>query len=334
MTRPDVFGAVHLGYVAIETQRFADWRRFGADAIGLHVDELTRDTTRFRVDEHVCRFLLQRGPAEDVTALGWQVDDHATFETILARVADAGLPVTEGTPEECTLRGVERLWRFPGPKGMSTEIFTAATTSTTPLRMLQSGFVTGNGGMGHVAITAREPEGIRGYYDRVFDARLSDWVRENIAGASLRIRFLRVNERHHSIAVAGVQGLRIDPIRTRIQHLNTQVESLDDLLAAYERVIAHGFHMQWSVGQHTNDRELSFYCVTPSGFEWELGWNPIVVTRELEERWAPRTYDSISIWGHTPIGENVATRLAQVGRGLNSLRRNDYALVTPWGDLW
>ena len=47
VTCPDVFGAVHLGYVAIETQCFADWRRFGADAIDLHVDELTRDTTRF-----------------------------------------------------------------------------------------------------------------------------------------------------------------------------------------------------------------------------------------------------------------------------------------------
>ena len=77
--------------------------------------------------------------------------------------------------------------------------------------------------------------------------------------------------------------------------------TLDGMLAAYERVIATGFHMQWNVGQHTNDRELSFYCVTPSGFEWELGWNPIVVTPDLEQTWAPKTYDGISIWGHTPI---------------------------------
>ncbi|MEI2778778.1 MAG: VOC family protein [Tetrasphaera sp.] len=254
--RPDVFGGVHLGYVVIGTQRFVDWRRFGADASGLHVDEPARDVLRFRLDEHECRFLLQRSPAEDVTALGWLVDDHETFEIILARVADAGLPVVEGTAHECALRGVERVWRFPGPKGMATEIFTSARTTTTPLRMLQTGFVTGASGLGHVAITAKEPEGIRGNYGQVFDARLSDWITENIAGASLCIRFLRVNERHHSVAVAGVRGLHIDPVRTAIQHLNTQVETLDDLLAAYERVNAHGFRMQWSVGQHTNDREL------------------------------------------------------------------------------
>nr|WP_279671688.1 VOC family protein [Flexivirga meconopsidis] len=185
--------------------------------------------------------------------------------------------------------------------------------------------------MGHLALTARRPEQVRAYYASVFDARLSDWIQENIAGLGLRIRFLRVNERHHSVAVAGLNGLPLNPIRTSIQHLNTQVVSLDDLLAAYGRVTEHGFRMQWSVGQHSNDRELSFYCVTPSGFEWELGWDPIIITPELEAEWAPRTYDSISIWGHTQVGAAVGQRLAQLGHAVGSLRHDDPALVTPWG---
>lgn len=331
MSATDVFGSVHLGYVVVQTERFADWRRFGSDAIGLHVDELTQDTMRFRLDEHESRFLFQRGPGEDVTALGWMVDDHETFETILARVHDAGHPVAEGTPEECALRGVERLWRFAGPNGMATEIFTRPMTTAAPLRMLQAGFVTGDSGMGHVALTSRRPEQVRGYYHSVFDARLSDWITDNIAGLALRIRFLRVNERHHSIAVAGIKGLPLNPIRTAIQHVNTQVETLDDLLGAYQRVIDHGFRMQWSVGQHTNDRELSFYSVTPSGFEWELGWDPIVITPELEAQWAPRTYDSISIWGHTQIGLGVADKLGKLRYAVGSARHDDPALVTPWG---
>ncbi|MBK6885314.1 MAG: VOC family protein [Tetrasphaera sp.] len=322
----DIFGAVSLGYAVVASQRLTDWRRFGADALGLHVDELTTDTTRFRLDDHACRLLIQRGPSEDVTALGWQVDDQATVDVLLARVADAGLPVTEGSDEECAVRGVERLWRVPGPKGTATEIYTRATTSESPLRMLQDGFVTGAAGLGHVAITAQRPEQIRAYYASIFDARLSDWVHERIAGLPLRIRFLRVNERHHSVAIAGIHGLGVDPIRTAIQHLNTQVTTLDGMLAAYERVIDHGFRMQWSVGQHTNDRELSFYCVTPSGFEWELGWNPIVVTPEQELTWAPRTYDSISIWGHTPIGENVVTRLNNIRYAVRAARRGEPAL--------
>ena len=31
---PDIFGNVHLGYIVIETEKFADWRRFGRDAVG------------------------------------------------------------------------------------------------------------------------------------------------------------------------------------------------------------------------------------------------------------------------------------------------------------
>lgn len=325
----DLFGSVTLGYLVVDTMKFADWRRFGADAIGLHVDELTRDTMRFRIDERTCRVLVRRGEREDVVAVGWQAADHDTLETILARVRAAGLPVTEPDEEECALRGVDRLYRFPGPNGLASEVFVRAAETTEPLRMLQQGFVTGDAGMGHIALTARRPDLTRAYYDAIFDARLSDWVDENISGLMMKIRFLRVNERHHSIAIAGLHRLRINPIPTAVQHFNTQVESLDDMLAAFERVIAHGFRMQWSVGQHTNDRELSFYAVTPSGFEWELGWDPIVFTEEREKTWAPRTYDSISIWGHTQIGSVISQRLVQAGFGSKSLLVDDAALVFP-----
>ena len=94
----NIFGSVHLGYIVVETEKFTDWRRFGRDAIGMHLDETGPDVLRFRLDDHQCRFLLRRGPAEDVTALGWQVDDHRTFDEILARVTRHGVPVIEGPP--------------------------------------------------------------------------------------------------------------------------------------------------------------------------------------------------------------------------------------------
>lgn len=102
----DVFGRVHLGYLVIETNQFAQWRRFGRDALGMHLDDALPDVQRFRLDDHECRFLLRRGPAEDVTALGWEVDDHNVFDEILARVTGHGVPVADGTGEECALRGV------------------------------------------------------------------------------------------------------------------------------------------------------------------------------------------------------------------------------------
>ncbi len=252
---PSVFGNVHLGYIVIETNKFADWRQFGQDAIGMHFDDTLPDVMRFRLDDSECRFLLQRGPAEDVTALGWQLDDHDTFDDILSRVTRHGVPATKGTAEEAALRGVERLVRFPGPHGLAQEIFTRPHTSTTPLDMHTSGgFVTGEGGMGHVAITSKKPHQLRGYYDTVFDARLTDFIDETISGLKFKIRFLRVNERHHSVAIAAVNRLPINPIRTRVQHLNIQVADLDDMTASYQRVKELGFDMALAVGQHTNDK--------------------------------------------------------------------------------
>jgi 2,3-dihydroxybiphenyl 1,2-dioxygenase len=321
--RRDIFGSARLGYVVVESNRLTDWNRFGADAIGLHVDELTRDSLRFRLDERECRFLIRHGGSEDVVATGWEVDDHESFEVILGRVAAAGLPVLKGSEEDAALRGVERLWRFPGPKGIATEIFNRPRTSTAPLKMQNAAFVTDRAGMGHLAITTTRPEHLHTYWNNLLDLRLTDRIFERIGPARLRIRFLRAGERHHSIALANVAGLRIDPIRTRVQHVNIQVERLEDMLASYHRVTDLGFAMAWSVGQHTNDRELSYYCVTPSGFELEVGWNPITIRPELEATWEPTTYQGISLWGHTPVGENGAAALTRFQAAVRSLHARE-----------
>jgi 2,3-dihydroxybiphenyl 1,2-dioxygenase len=316
----NIFGNVHLGYLVIETTKFADWRRFGVDAIGMHLDELDTDAQRFRLDDHQCRFLLRRGPAEDVTAIGWQLDDHATLDQIIDRVRRAGVPVLDGSAEEAALRGVERLLRFPGPKGLTQEIFTRPKLAAAPPDLRPSTFVTGQAGMGHIAITSTKPTQVRGYYNNVFDARLSDYIDETISGVKLKIRFLRVNERHHSLAIASTQGLRVNPVRTRIQHLNVQVGTLDDMVESYQRVQALGFDMALTIGQHTNDRELSYYARTPSGFEWEVGWNPITID---EATWEPSTHQGISIWGHSPLGQSVIDRLGQFRLAARSLAQHE-----------
>jgi 2,3-dihydroxybiphenyl 1,2-dioxygenase len=313
----NIFGSVRLGYVVIDTEKFAEWRRFGRDAIGMHLDETLPDAMRFRLDSHECRFLVRRGPAEDVSALGWEVDDHRTFDEILARVTRHGVPVTNGTLEEAELRGVERLVRFPGPNGLTQEIFTRPGLDDTPLNMAaRGGFVTGEAGIGHVAVTSTKPHQVRAYYDSVFDARLTDYIDETISGLKFKIRFLRLNQRHHSIAIAAVNRLPINPIRTRVQHLNIQVADLDDMTSSYQRVNDLGFQMALAVGQHTNDRELSYYAMTPSGFEWEVGWNPIVID---EKTWEPTTYQGISIWGHTREGQTIVEKLAQFKTAAQSL---------------
>ena len=133
--------------------------------------------------------------------------------------------------------------------------------------------------------------------------------------------FLRLNERHHTVALAYTEGRRMDPVRTRIHHLNLQARSLDDVSAAYLRCRAMGYSIANAIGQHPNDRELSFYVVSPSGFEVEIGWNPIRVD---EQAWNPSVHKGISLWGHRPENLTLGVKVGRLVRGLRSLANPEF----------
>ena len=319
---PDsLFGEVSLGYVVIESQRLTDWARFGVDTIGWDLDDSAADVLRFRLDDRACRILVRRGAAEDLTAIGWEVGAHNVFDEVVARLNIVGVPVQQCSAEEAALRGVRRLVRFPGPKGIAQELYAEPIVCEAPaLTGVSGGFHTGSTGMGHVALGTRRPDLLHGYYANLLDARLTDFIEENLAGITFKLRFLRFNERHHTLAIAASQRVRIDPFATRVQHINSEVSTLDDLLAAYMRLRENGFHISMSVGQHTNDRSMSFYARSPSGFDWEVGWNPVIVD---EKTWEPSTHHGISVWGHTPVGQGVITKLGQLKAALTSLAREE-----------
>ena len=209
-------------------------------SIGPHVDELTADVLRFRLDDRECRFLIQRGPSEDLTAMGWHVDDHETFDRIVKRVTERGLQWRRARSRRRRVRGVERPGGSPALLGITQEIFTTPLRTPKPTAHAhQRGFVTGDAGMGHVAITTRDPDGLHAYFNTVFDSRLSDYIDENVGGLNLKIRFLRVNERHHSIAVANAAAQGRPDRGTCAQHVNIQAShALDDMLSAHQRVRA------------------------------------------------------------------------------------------------
>lgn len=323
----DVFGDVRMGYMIIESQKLNDWRRFLSEGVGVHTEDVPPNYIRVRLDDYRTRFIIRRGDAEDVTTIGWEVVSHESFDQIVARLVEMNVPFTQGTEEDAAVRTVERLVRFPGPNGLTQELFTRPEVTDDLLLMKnREGFVTGESGMGHVAITTTKPKEMRSYYDSLFNARLSDYIDETVTGARLKVRFLRMNQRHHSIAIASTIGVKINPIRTRVQHLNIEVASVEDLRAAYARVKQLGFRISMSIGQHTNDRELSFYSVTPSGFEWEVGWNPLVVD---EETWRPTLHDGFSIWGHQPEGGVLLDTLQRFRIGVGSFFRDEPTVAGP-----
>ena len=323
--RPDLFGRVRMGYAVIESNKLDEWRRFLKQGIGLHLESETDDQLAFRIDHHVRRLIINRGPSEDFVALGWQIDGEDALEEIRQRLTAREIAIEPATSDEAHARGVVSFERIVGPKGLPLELFVQPLTTDEPLRMLSSGFVTDEAGMGHVAITTRHPEKMQRFWQEIFDARLSDRISQKLAGVVLDVTFLRLNERHHSVAIAATRGFRLDPIRTQVQHFNLLCNTREDLAEAYARLRDLGYEMAHEIGQHPNDLEISFYVLTPSGFEMEFGWDAIKVD---EATWKSAHYNAISSWGHKPqkatLVDNLLLNAGNFQRGLRSLLKPEY----------
>jgi 2,3-dihydroxybiphenyl 1,2-dioxygenase len=323
--RSSIFGKSRLGYVLVESSRIAEWKVFGAQGLGMHVDSVEGGALAFRLDSHQRRMIVRPGSAEDVVALGFELEDENVLLEIRKRLGERGVTLRSGTADEARLRGVETFYTFDGPKRLQIDLYTRAVMSQEELHMQSSGFLTGSAGIGHVAIVTREPEAFQAFWEMIFDARVSDHIEDKVGKTVMDFTFLRVNERHHSVAVAATRGRRLDPTRTRIHHLNLQAAKLEDVSAAYLRCRRLGYSIANAIGQHPNDKELSFYVVTPSGFEMELGWNPIVVD---ETSWRSTTYRGISLWGHFRENHSLGLTLKQMRRAIASLKDEEYVVGT------
>lgn len=323
---PDIFGASSMGYALIESNHLEQWRSLLQDGIGLHLACADEQTLAFRMDTHQRRIIVQRGDQEDFIAVGWQLRDQATLDEVLQRLKRLGIEAQISDPDAAAQRGVRQFWRVLGPKRLAVELFWEPLITDQPLNMLNAGFITGQAGMGHLAMTSRKPHQMRRFWQEIFDARASDHIVERIAGLTLDIDFFRVNERHHSIAIARLRGLPMDPIRTRVQHMNLLTISVSELTDAFLRCRKLGFEMAHEIGEHPNDREQSFYVMTPCGFEVELGWNALVVD---ETQWQTTSYQGISLWGHRPektgTWNTFTTNLGNFGRGVRSLLKPEYS---------
>jgi 2,3-dihydroxybiphenyl 1,2-dioxygenase len=316
-----LFGRIRMGYLLAESDKLTEWERFTRNGLGLHVECLDRDVLNCRIDQHARRLIIRKGPAEDVVAIGWQLSDESALQLALDRLSSKQINVESVDGDEAELRGVSRFWRVKGPKGLSTEFFVNAKLTDQALKMTASGFYTAECGMGHVAISTRNPQAMQAFWMDIFDARLSDHIEERIDGVNLDLTFLRLNPRHHSIATAATKGIRLNPLSKQIHHMNLQANSLDDVTQGYLRCRAMGYDIANAIGQHPNDKELSFYVVSPSGFEIEIGWNPLLVD---EATWQPTVHRGISLWGHRPENLTLAYRLGRLKNGLSSLLKEEY----------
>lgn len=282
-----------LGYLGLRVKDVAAWEAFATGVLGLMPAEAAGETRRFRLDDLAWRIAVEPGEADDVAYLGFEVAGPAELEAVRNRLTAGGVAVGNGDPELVAERGVLGLISCQDPDGLPVEVFYGPTLRTeTPFTSPAgvTAFVTGDQGLGHVVLSAKDMAAARRFYQDMLGFRLSDIIRMR-AGPQLSfdMEFFHCNPRHHTLALMPI------PMPKRLHHFMIQVPTLDAVGFALERATAAQAPIAASLGRHTNDHMVSFYSRTPAGFEVEFGQGAIEVD---DVTWRVGRHDKPSIWGH------------------------------------
>jgi len=282
-----------LGYLVFEVSDLAAWADFGTKILGMKVVDAREDAGfSLRMDGHHQRFFIERGPADDLAAVGWEVAGRSELEDIAERLANAGHEVIQGTTEKAARRNVEAIIRVHDPAGNPIEIFYGPKMATEPFvsEVVRSGFVADEQGLGHVVVVSKDMNEHEAFYATMFGLKLSDYIRCEYFGHKIDVTFMHANARHHSLAFGGGQ-------LKRIHHFMVQAKSVDEVGMCYDRFLFSGGMVHQTLGRHPNDKMFSFYGYTPSGFHFEFGSGAIEID---DDTWETTTHDRVSEWGHHP----------------------------------
>lgn len=295
-TKEEIMTATALGYVGVRTEAPREWAGY-AEVFGLRPEQDASGAVRLRADERAQRIVVEAGQP-GLGYLGWEVPDRDALEAMGNRLDDAGVRLREGSTEELDRRCVDRLLWCVDPSGNRVEFATPVARSDRGFEPAagMAGFVTGELGVGHVALYVSDLDASLQFYRDVMGLRISEEIPE--IGAA----FLRAGGRHHSLVLFDV-GI------TGIDHLFVQAESIHDLGRAMDTARHAGVDQPVALGYHPPDGTVSAYFSSPSRFRLEYGWGG----RTVDDTWVPGSCDDTP-WGHEGLLDSIHEALAAGGR--------------------
>ena len=284
-----------LGYVLVGAPGPEPWRQFSTDVLGAMAIDDPDGALYIKVDHRQFRFAILPHENNAFLAAGWAVADDRAFVEALTYLESAGVAFSRGDAAGRALRHVADYIRFNDPSGAAHEIFWGPSSDgrrfVSPVGV--SRFVTGELGLGHVVLAAPENFDLTvTFWRKTMGFGLSDILRLPLPGdATLQAHFMHCgNGRQHSLALAdfAFPGGCI--------HAMLEVENIDEVGRALDRVYAHDVPITMTLGRHINDGMISFYIMTPGGFMIEYGAGGEVVDWD---RHVAFESTNGSHWGHS-----------------------------------
>lgn len=278
-----------LIYALFEVKSIDKWRDHMATMYGLTLKPAARQGEYEAViDETGCRLLFRQGPANDCISTGYEADNLEGLKTHLDGLGEMAV---WGSQSDAESRGATKLLKTIDPIGVEVEIVDQAA-SYNAFEPADYGHVfdCGDLGLGHITFNHEKKEQFEQFYTTALGFGVSDYNEPAVIfGIKVKVVFLHVFRRHHSVACA-----KLD-IGRRLNHFQLEVLDRNHVGLGFSRCLKAGIPIAHRVGVHPNDNQISFYVRTPSGFQSELGAESDTVADDHETV----TLYGFSIWGHS-----------------------------------
>jgi 2,3-dihydroxy-p-cumate/2,3-dihydroxybenzoate 3,4-dioxygenase len=271
-----------IRYVRLGTEDLDEAVRYATRILGLELVRRDRTSAYLRADdrEHTLAYTLGN-PREHVAA--FELLSKAELDNAATELERAGYPVRGGTKTECEQRYVDAFITFKDPSGNAIELITRPAHSGRRYFPARDAGITGFSHIGLHSISPRQDEV---FWTTVCNARVSDWIGE--------APLLRIDPVHHRIALFPSK-------RTGVQHINHQVESIDDIMRSYYFLKDNNVRIRFGPGRHPTSGAMFLYFEGPDGMIYEYSSGVRMITDESHTpRQFPAKNTSFCAWGSKP----------------------------------
>lgn len=274
-----------IRYVRIGSDDLDTSVRFATGILGLELMERDANRAYLRGDDRDHNICYTRG-RESGQATGWELASMDLLDKAAADLEAAGVNVRSGTSEERELRRVRGMIAVSDPTGNVMEL--VARPQACGRRFFPSRDA-GITHFSHVGLHTKNAGADEHFWVSKLGAKVSDWIGD--------APLLRINEVHHNVAL-------FPSSRAGIQHVNFQVESVDDVMRSYYFMQKHNVKVVFGPGRHATSGARFLYFQGPDDVVYEYSCGVRMITAEDEKTYIPRSFPfedaSFCVWGSTP----------------------------------
>ncbi len=276
-----------IRYVRLGTRDLQGACKFARDILGLREgartgNSKTDQSVYFRSDARDHTLLYFEGDPKDHT-VGFEVDNQTLLDQVAANLEAAKIVVTHGSQDQCEARRVRSFINFKDPTGNSIDLVVAPHHSGVRFFPERDAGITGFSHIGLRTTCAARDEL---FWTGTLGAKVSD----RIGDAPL----LRIDEVHHKIAL-------FPSSYAGVQHINHQVESIDDVMRSWYHLIENKVRIVFGPGKHPTSGALFLYFEGPDGMIYEYSTGVRTITDpDHQPRQFPFSPSSFCMWGSRP----------------------------------